>query len=143
MLSPSFQRKFKLDFLIHTLKDSIPEMSVRHENTSGVIPSSWLIHFLIFPTDVLMCSIKHQERCREIIFSDKCTLIDLEISWISLSLEWILLPDLKITGLCNASVTLTFRKFLFSENLNFQKVWSIIFYTKTIKGPKTSCVHKH
>lgn len=118
-------------------------MSVRHENASGVIPSLRLIHFLLFPTDVLMYGIKYKERCREIKFPDKCTLIDSEISWISLNLERIVLPDLNITGLHNASVPLRWRKFLFSENLNFKKWWSVIFYIKIFKGPKTSCVHKH
>lgn len=92
--------------------------------------------------DVLMCVIKYKERCREIKFPDKCTLIDSEIRT-SLSLERIVLPDLNITRLCNASVLLKLRKFLFSVNPTLKQMWSIIFYKNFIKGPKTSCVDKH
>lgn len=64
------KKKFKLDFLIYTLKDFIPEISVRRENTSGVILSWRPINFLIFPSNALMCGIQYKESCREIKFPD-------------------------------------------------------------------------
>ena len=62
MFSSIFQRNFNLDFFIHIVEEFlIPEMTVRHEDTSGFIPPLRSMHCLIFLTNMCICGVKYNK----------------------------------------------------------------------------------